>query len=119
MHSAIEKRTHQHTLEVQRRALAESEERFRAIAEYTYDRESWIGPQGRPLWINPTVERFTGWSVTECLAMPAYPLPLIYEADRPRMTEHFRATLAGESANDVEFRIQHKAGHTVCTAASW
>ncbi len=117
--NAIEKRTLQRTLEAQQQALGESEERFRAIADYTYDWESWIGPDGRPLWVNPAVERLTGWSVAECLAMPEYPLPLIHEADRPHMAEHFRAALAGESANDVEFRIQHKAGHTVWAAASW
>jgi len=51
----------------------ESAERFRAIADYTYDWESWIGIDGKLLWVNPAVERITGYSVDECLLMPGFP----------------------------------------------
>ncbi|MEN6320115.1 MAG: PAS domain S-box protein, partial [Syntrophaceae bacterium] len=44
-------------------ALRESEERFRAIANYTYDWENWVGPDGRLIWVNPAVLGFTGYSV--------------------------------------------------------
>lgn len=117
--NAIDKSMLRRTLEAQRRALAESEERFRVIANYTYDWESWIGPDGRPLWINPAVERLTGWSVSECLAMPEYPLFLIHEDDRAQMAEQFHAALSGASANDVEFRLMTKTGNIVWVAGSW
>jgi PAS domain-containing protein len=85
-HAAIEKRTLQETLKAQQRALAESEERFRAIADYTYDGESWIGPDGRPLWSSPAVERLTGWSVTECLSLRS--AVVLFEDDDVGSREH-------------------------------
>jgi PAS domain-containing protein len=41
---------------------------FHAIADFTYDWESWIDPQGRPRWVNPAVERITGYAPEDCLA---------------------------------------------------
>ncbi|MFN8490153.1 MAG: PAS domain S-box protein [Caldilineaceae bacterium] len=99
--------------------LRESEARFRAIADYTYDWESWIGPDGRPLWINPAVERMTGWTADECLQMPDYPLALIHPADRTSIAAHLQSALAGSTANDVPFRIRHRAEHEVWAAISW
>lgn len=92
---------------------------FEAIANYTYDWESWMGPDGAPRWINPAVERMTGYSVAECLAMPDYPLPLIHEEDRAGMADHLRTAAAGQSGNDIAFRIRQKNGATRWAAVSW
>ncbi|XZE51600.1 PAS domain-containing protein [Planctomycetaceae bacterium SH139] len=58
---------------------------FRTVANYTYDWESWHDPQGEIVWINDSVRRMTGCCVTECLAMPEYPLPIVEPEDRPQM----------------------------------
>jgi hypothetical protein len=53
----------------QRRRLKPlSEADFRAVADCTYDWESWHGTDGRLIWVNPAVERLTGHSVAECLS---------------------------------------------------
>ena len=52
---------------------------FRIVANYTYDWESWHDPAGKPVWINDSVERMTGYSVEECLHMKDYPLPIVAE----------------------------------------
>lgn len=117
--NAIEKAALRRALDAQRQAVVESGERFHAIADYTYDWESWIGPDGRPRWINAAVERFTGWSAAECMDMVEYPLPLIHEADRQRMAAQLQTASAGASANDVEFRVVQKGGAEVWAAASW
>ena len=100
-------------------ALRASEERFRAIAEYTCDWESWVGTDGRPKWINPGVERITGVSVDTCLNMPEYPLPLIHPEDRERMRGCLAAALAGVAGNDVQFRIWRSDGVETWGAISW
>lgn len=92
---------------------------FEAVANYTYDWESWMSPDGRPLWINPAVERMTGYTVEECLALPDYPLPLVHEEDRPSIMDHLRAAAAGHSGNDVAFRIRQKNGLIRWAAMSW
>ena len=58
---------------------------FRAVADFTYDWESWHGPDGRLIWVNPAVERITGYSVADCLAMKDYPLPMIATENRPHI----------------------------------
>lgn len=88
---------------------------FRAIAEYTYDWESWIGLDGCLKWVNRSVERLTGYSVEDCLAMEDYPLPIVAPEDRERMRQKFEENVA----NDVEFRITRKNGADAWVAASW
>lgn len=83
-------------------------EAFRYVAECTYDWESWHAPDCRLLWVNSAVDRITGYSVAECLAMPDYPLPLVHPEDRPRLDE-FRAAPHDRSwGANVEFRVVHR-----------
>ncbi|MFG0335796.1 MAG: PAS domain-containing sensor histidine kinase, partial [Maioricimonas sp. JB049] len=72
---------------------------FRAIADCTYDWESWHRPDGQLLWVNAAVERITGYSPRECLAMPDYPLPLVAADDRDRIAEILCDAIAGRSGN--------------------
>jgi len=95
------------------------DEHFRAVADYTYDLESWIAPDGRLLWVNPAVERLTGYTVAECLSMPEYPLPLVHQDDRPQIARVFQAAVAGSSGNDIPFRLQCKGGEVRWVAVSW
>lgn len=97
----------------------DSEGCFRAIADCTYDWESWHGDDGRVIWVNRAVERLTGYSCDECLAMPDYPLPMIVAEDRRRMGELLAGAARGSSGNDVEFRIQPRRGAPKWMAVSW
>jgi len=92
---------------------------FRAIADYTYDWEVWVGPPGRILWTNPAVQRVTGYSIKEIMAMPDYPVSLVYEQDRKRIEKAFRSALKGSTGNDVQFRITRKGGNVIWVEMSW
>jgi PAS domain S-box-containing protein len=92
---------------------------FRAIADYTYDWEVWVGPTGRVLWTNPAVERLTGYTIKEITAMSDYPTPLIHGEDRDRMTRAFQKALKGNTGNDVQFRLERKDGKILWAAMSW
>ena len=96
-----------------------SEQCFRAIANYTYDWEVWIGPTGRVLWTNPAVERVTGYAVKELIALRDYPAPLVHPDDRNRIARAFRSAMRGGSGNDVQFRLQRKDGGIVWAEMSW
>ncbi|MDT8303322.1 MAG: PAS domain S-box protein [Sedimentisphaerales bacterium] len=92
---------------------------FRAIADYTYDWEVWVGPTSRVLWTNPAIKRVTGYSIKELMAMSDYPMCLIYEEDRERIGRAFQSALEGSTGNDVEFRIERKDGKIIWVAMSW
>ncbi len=101
-------------------ALRESEDRFRAIADYTCDWEAWIGVDGQLLWVNPTVEEITGYSVEECLMMADYPLPMVSEEDRECVRKIIEeATNQHTSGKNIVFRILCKDGSFCWGAISW
>ena len=96
-----------------------SEQCFRAIANFTYDWEVWVGPTGHVLWTNPAVTRVTGYTIKELTAMPDFPKPIVYEKDRDRIDRAFRSALRGSTGNDVQFRIQRKDGQIIWVEMSW
>lgn len=92
---------------------------FRAIADCTYDWESWHAPNGTLQWVNAAVERMTGHTPHECLQMEDYPLPLVDSSFRPRMARVMREAIGGGSGNDVEFLVTHQDGAQRWMAISW
>lgn len=98
---------------------APPEEVFRAVADFTYDWESWIDASGQLVWVNPAVERITGYGVAECFRMGDYPLPLVHPEDRAAVADILRAAAEGGSGNDFEFRVVTKTGETRWLAVSW
>lgn len=99
--------------------MSASEARFHAIADYTHGWESWFAPDGKLVWVNPSVERVTGYTPVECLAMPGFPLPIIAGDDKENVELKFSAALLGSVGNDFEFRLQRKDGAVIWAAASW
>ncbi len=99
--------------------LRSSEQRFRAIADYTHAWENWFGPDGRLRWVNPAVERMTGYSVQECMHMPEFPVPIVHPDDRERIRQQHRRALSGETGQDLELRIVCRDGRVLWVAMSW
>ena len=100
-------------------ALRMSEQCFIAIADHSYFWEIWVNPAGRPVWTNPAVQRLTGYSIKDLMAMSDYPAPLIHEQDRQRMVEAFNLALEGNMGNEVEFHLVRKDGAVIWAEASW
>lgn len=99
--------------------LQENESRFHAIADYTYDLEFWLSPEGRLLWINPSAERMLGYSVTECMADSKFPLSIIYSEDRGAAESQLRQALHGTSGSGYLFRACRKDGSVFWANANW
>ena len=101
------------------RELRESEEKFRAIADCTVNWEVWWGPDGKPRWINPSVEEYTGYTVDECMAMTDFAGTLIHPDDMARVAPEFLKGLQGSRGDDLEFRCVRKDGTLVWLSVSW
>ncbi len=98
--------------------LEASEEKFRAIANYTYDWENWVDPDGKLIWISPAVERITGFTVEECLNMPDFPRPIINPDNMDLFEKSFKIALEGGILENYEIRIRHKNGKLIwCSVA--
>ena len=101
------------------KALAESEAKFSAIADYSYDCELWISPEGRLIWINPRVFDMFGYTPEECLGTENFPAPFISGSDVGRTVRQIRRALRGNSGQDYEFRARRKEGAEFWAAADW
>ena len=100
-------------------ALAASEAKFHAIADYSYDVELWIGAEGRLIWINPRVFDMFGYTPEECLAMDNFPAALVDPADVMRTIRQIRQALRGNAGQDFEFCARRKDGTLLYGAADW
>ena len=101
------------------KALADSEAKFTAIADYSYDCELWISPQGKLIWINPRVFDMFGYTPDECLKTQNFPAPFISGPDVGRTVRQVRRALRGNSGADYEFRARRKDGSEFWAAADW
>lgn len=102
-----------------RDGIVPDDRHFRAVANCTADWESWHGPDGRLIWVNPAVERMTGYSVSECLNMPDYPLPIVEPEDRAEIGWILTSEAAGSYGSGVDFRARHRSGSTRWFSVSW
>lgn len=94
-------------------ALRESEQRFRTVADFTYDWEYWLSPDGQYLYISPSCERITGYSPGDFIADPELMQRIIHPDDADRI----RTCLCGEMENQqafrTDFRVVTRAGEVI------
>ena len=91
-------------------ALQESEEKFRTVADFTYDWEYWINEQGGFNYISPSCERITGYSAREFEENPALILDMIHPDDRREFSRHIDEDLESADVCHLNFRIITKTG---------
>jgi diguanylate cyclase (GGDEF)-like protein/PAS domain S-box-containing protein len=97
----------------------ENEARFHAIADYTHDLEFWLSPEGKLLWVNPSVERMLGYTVGECMAQMNFPADVIHPEDRTAADTALRQALRGTSGQGYSCRICCKDGGHFWALVNW
>jgi len=100
-------------------ALAESERRYRAIADYTQDWEFWFGPKAEILYQSPSAERIVGRPVNGYSSYEAFLHVIVHPDDLSKRLDHLKDELAGRGPSEMEFRIIRPDGevrwiHHVC-----
>ncbi len=92
-------------------ALMKSEEKYRIIADFTYDWEEWIGPDGQYLYVSPSCERITGYKPEEFLVNPDLVTMMAHPSDQARVAAHYNdAAERIKEAEHLDFRITTKSG---------
>jgi PAS domain S-box-containing protein len=84
--------------------LADSEARYRVIADFSIDWDYWLGPAGELRYISPSVERITGHPPADFFADPGLTARLIHPEDR-----HLLHTLAADG-RQVLLRVVRRDG---------
>ncbi len=87
------------------RKLRESEERFRTVAEFTYDWELWSAPDGRLLYISPSCLRITGYPREAFLEDPGMLSRIAHPEDRKKVDRLRADHLSQGEVIHLVFRI--------------
>ncbi|MBI9078349.1 MAG: EAL domain-containing protein [Pseudodesulfovibrio sp.] len=94
-------------LELSRVALQESEQRYRMVADYNYDWESWINPAGTLLYVSPSCERISGYPPDPFLEEPDFMQRIVHSDDLPVWHNFMNDQSIGDGEG-LDFRIYHK-----------
>ena len=92
-------------------ALRESEQRYRTVADNTYDWEWWTAPDGRYLYVSPSCERISGHSAHDFLAEPELLYAITHRDDVAKLRAHMEAGASHlPQGHHLEFRITTPSG---------
>jgi PAS domain S-box-containing protein len=90
--------------------LREQEEKFRTVADFTYDWEYWIDPHGEFIYVSPACEKITGYTVQEFIEDPELLDRIAHPDDRHLIAQHTHDELDHDQVHDVEFRVITREG---------
>jgi len=91
-------------------ALRESEQRFRTVADFTYDWESWIAPDGTYIYVSPSCERISGYQAKEFIHDAKLLETIVHPDDRTLVAGHVADEMESKDALTIEFRILTRSG---------
>lgn len=92
--------------------VKESEQKFRTIADFSYDWDAWLKPDGSYAYMSPSCERVTGYPPEHFIDDPNFIIEIIHPDDRILLEEHRLQHLdqSFEKKAEVYFRIIMKSG---------
>jgi PAS domain S-box-containing protein len=96
-----------------RQLLAESEERYRILADYSPDWQYWLGPEGQYMYISPGCEAISGYPPQAFLADADLMRTIMHPEDRARWERHWNEIHEGLHRHPhvyMEFRILTRGG---------
>lgn len=88
----------------------EDDATFRIMADFTYDWEYWIAPNGKLIYCSPSCERITGYKPQDFEKNPQLLHKIIHPEDQPLLGEHFQKTYPEDETKYLEFRIVTRNG---------
>ncbi len=90
--------------------LARSEEKYRIVADYTQDWETWHAPDGSLAYCSPSCEQITGRSAEAFLANPRLLLEIAHPDDAGMLAGHLDGVGRIEAECEIDFRIRTPSG---------
>lgn len=100
-------------------ALCESAKRFQMVADYTYDWEYWVAPDGSMLYVSPSCERISGYTAAEFIQRPSLLAEIMHPEDRELVSRHHEKVAGSDldsetepaGLHEIEYRIIRRDGH--------
>jgi len=111
----LEKRVNERTnqLVCSNNSLRQTEEKYRTVADFTYDWEYWINAEGRFIYVSPSCKRISGYNAVEFIDDPQLLSRIIFNADVKIWKSHGidgPVTNLDEIRSEFNIRIVTKTG---------
>jgi PAS domain S-box-containing protein len=98
-------------LKIAEKNLRIAEQKYRTVADFTYDWEYWMAPEGHMLYVSPSCERISGYSASAFIEDPELLERTILPEDRQIWIEHqIESGINTVSAQEIQFRIRMRNG---------
>ncbi|MBI5086238.1 MAG: PAS domain S-box protein [Acidobacteria bacterium] len=92
-------------------ALSRAEERYRTVADFTYDWETWQGPDGGYLYVSPSCERITGYRPDDFVSDPGLLTRIAHLDDRSALRAHIQEMFSRKQrTGQLQFRVIARSG---------
>lgn len=85
--------------------LQQLEVKFRTVADFTYDWECWLQPDGRFRYVSPSCQRLTGYPAESFIKNPSLFRDIIHPEDKSQWDKHHQESRAEAALREVQFRI--------------
>jgi len=89
------------------------QEKYRIVADNTYDWEFWEGPEGQYLYHSPSCKRITGFDAADFISDKKMLLKIIHPEDLDLYDQHSRLSKTELKPSSVEFRIINADNTTI------
>ena len=93
------------------KSLVIAEEKYRTVADFTYDWETWISPDGSFLYVSPSCNTITGYTVEEFMHDQSLIIKITHPDDRENVKTHYKDKLKDSHVRgSIDFRITSRKG---------
>jgi len=115
LNEKLEDRVKERTSELQNSyiSLKLAEEKFRTVADFTYGWEYWIDDDGNILYMSPSAEKVTGYSLEEFMNDHKLLDTIVYKNDKESWENHKKIIFSSKKKNrhaEIIYRIEKKSG---------
>lgn len=103
---------HKHAQEI----IKKSEQRFKTVADHTYDWEYWINPENKIEYMSPSCKMITGYDRDDFFENPNLLEKILNPDDALEYINHHLKNINYEDRNnvhDIEYRIISKSGQQI------
>jgi len=82
-----------------------SEEKFRTLADFTFDWEYWAAPNGSMIYMSPSCERISGYKPEEFVKDTKLLLQIIHPDDKKIFKDHLKEEKTNKNVIELVFKI--------------
>jgi len=94
-------------------AISESRKKFRTVADYAYDWEYWTDTEDNLIYISPSCERITGYSMSEFMEDPLLLKNIVHHEDLEKVVKHKTNIVDNNVCEPLEYRVIAKNGDEI------